>query len=633
MIIVLLSHAIPFDALFAQSEQQQPEPILPVVDAYIASGKANEGWADEPGLWIGNNTSDGYDIQRILLAFDLDELPSDTEIETATLRLYVVTTTENDAPMVAEVKPILGAWNDEITWRTHLRLPIDSTQVVTTEVASELGWYEWDVTTLVQDYRAENSTQPFSLLLSGYERTDDRERAFWSTECPVDECGEMPGRRPQLLINQEQPASERPLGSGTGTQEARPVDVSASATPTSTATSSPTYTPTSTSTTVPTKTPTDPPTFTPTTTATASPPPTPVVLRIFTDSDDRFEVELPRDWQQRVANGRTTFYAPGGAASFFLQPVSSVEDVSLADMLADFIEAGELDLLDIVPDERGSTQPISEVVGWSQNYNAMSMGSPISLRLIGLQKEVKTYVVGTILADDENGADLRPWLSGAVRSLNILPLPPTPTSTYTPTRPIRQRLHPRQRQPIHPRLAQRQPTHLHLRLHLRQCRRTPIPRHQQRQQQRQQRRPSRPPGSPPVRLLRLRTLRLRRLARQVQPHPQKRLYPRILLRLRIRRQPRIRRHLLEHQHPQRRRHLRRRPHRRIQSHLPIRPHPRRRPLTSRHEPRRRRRYLHLPVHQRIRQHRRPRPPCPPRQQPQPRQSYCALITTKLKASL
>lgn len=121
-------------------------------DASIVQSLPNENTGDSPVAWMG--VYFGASIYRILMQFDLKELPACKNIDRAILRVYVSNATEEDVVGLFKVHRINELWQeDTVTWDNQ-----PAFQETPSSNATEIygvGFYEWDVTELVRAWISE----------------------------------------------------------------------------------------------------------------------------------------------------------------------------------------------------------------------------------------------------------------------------------------------------------------------------------------------------------------------------------------------------------------------------------------------------------------------------------------------
>ncbi|MBM3134093.1 MAG: DNRLRE domain-containing protein [Chloroflexi bacterium] len=182
---------------------------------------------------------------RILLRFDLADLPPGAIINSATLRLYQESSWGLGSVDLS-IRRVIAAWEElSATWNN--RPLITNASFASTTSGTGTGWLTWDVTSLVQLWQ-DGSYPNYGFGLKGPEEYGVLwGRTFTSREGSA-------SQRPQLVVNFS-------TGTPTATRTASPAGTP-TPTRTPTATPTPTRTPTSTRTPTPTSTPT--PTATPT---------------------------------------------------------------------------------------------------------------------------------------------------------------------------------------------------------------------------------------------------------------------------------------------------------------------------------------------------------------------------------
>lgn len=172
--------------ILAQTEQ--PDGVNTIIaipasaDAYIASGRPNDNFGSD-ALFLGYNLAGGnnYAAQRSLLRFDVENnVPDGAIINNATLRVYLsFSSPDDDAPMGTVLRRLASPWDEaNVTWNTE---PVWTDVDDTVYVGSDLTWYEWDMTELVENWKT--AVYPNDgVEIIGDETVQQRERAFYSRE-------------------------------------------------------------------------------------------------------------------------------------------------------------------------------------------------------------------------------------------------------------------------------------------------------------------------------------------------------------------------------------------------------------------------------------------------------------------
>lgn len=170
------------------AQQEQPDGVNTVIaipasaDAYIASGRPNDNFGSD-ALFLGYNLAgdSNYAAQRMLLYFDTDSaIPDNAIINSAALRLHLnFSSPSPDAAMGTVLRRLASPWGEHtLTWNTE---PAWTDVDDTVFVGSDLSWYEWDVTQLVENWTT--AVYPNNgVEIIGDETIQQRERAFYSRE-------------------------------------------------------------------------------------------------------------------------------------------------------------------------------------------------------------------------------------------------------------------------------------------------------------------------------------------------------------------------------------------------------------------------------------------------------------------
>ncbi len=127
-----------------------------------------------------NIGDDRFGAERSLMRFDLAALPDDVIIEQANLRLYMSFATQSDTnSMRIIIRQLNSDWSEQsVTWNSE---PAWAAVRADTFVGTSDGWYEWNITALVEEWRSGQASN-FGIELIGDERVQLRERAFNARE-------------------------------------------------------------------------------------------------------------------------------------------------------------------------------------------------------------------------------------------------------------------------------------------------------------------------------------------------------------------------------------------------------------------------------------------------------------------
>jgi hypothetical protein len=222
---------------------------------------------------------DGSDVKRILIRFDLSDIPEGTTVSSATLRLFVV----DSSPQAGEVHGVVGSWVGVSTTWSSAPL-VDSKIADISEPAKRGTWREADVKSAVNPGGSVNFyvvTQSDDGV--GYRSVKGGSQAptlvvEWSDTGVPSTATSVP--TPTATFTPVPPTptyTPTPTRTWTPTPTFTPVPPTPTYTPTPTRTLTPTPTPTYTPTPTPTPTPAPAPTATPRPSSTPTPTPTEVV--------------------------------------------------------------------------------------------------------------------------------------------------------------------------------------------------------------------------------------------------------------------------------------------------------------------------------------------------------------------
>lgn len=172
-----------------------------VADSGILASDFNTSYGHSPDMRVQWNVYEEHPAGYALVRFDLEGLPAGASIHTAMLAAHL--NVGDGRPVAVGVHPISAPWDElSVTWANQ---PAYGPPHTTTVVDTTPGWYEWNVTALLQEWHASPSTH-HGLLLAG---PDDRHyvRTFSTRE------GDHP---PRLVVRYTPPPSVLTFGAGSG---------------------------------------------------------------------------------------------------------------------------------------------------------------------------------------------------------------------------------------------------------------------------------------------------------------------------------------------------------------------------------------------------------------------------------
>jgi len=124
-----------------------------------------------------------------LIQFPLSLIPSNAEIVSAEIKLhgYGVSNYSNYDPIFA-IKEIINSWNEStVKWNTK---PSYGNHISDCTLKGEMKWYEWDVTSLVQEWVNGQPNYGVSVLTTGNEESGEFKSSDYSD----------PSKRPKLEV-------------------------------------------------------------------------------------------------------------------------------------------------------------------------------------------------------------------------------------------------------------------------------------------------------------------------------------------------------------------------------------------------------------------------------------------------
>ncbi len=151
--------------------------IPAAADTFTTSGQPNTNWGNNPNLRVGFNQTLGLGAQRIYLFFNMNSIPSNATIQSATLRAFINGFSPNgDAPMGLLARFLSTPFDaSTITWNNYN--PSWGLEIGVGQVPASVGWIEASFTGPVSEWVA--GTRPNNgILIQGDETIQQRERIF-----------------------------------------------------------------------------------------------------------------------------------------------------------------------------------------------------------------------------------------------------------------------------------------------------------------------------------------------------------------------------------------------------------------------------------------------------------------------
>ncbi len=213
LLLLLISF---FTLGFAEEQQAQATLVItPEADTYVFSGTSTsvppKNWRV---LWVGHNESPAIQTERTLLKFNLADLPITATIQSAVFSLYLHRVEPiNDPDIGISVYRLHEDWPETITWPDYVKLTQIDAPSKSIPVGSTPGWQPWEVKALVDQWRQDpNRNTYLSLVVRSNAEVGNHERAFWSKDCPVNDCN---NHQPKLEIQYTLPSPPTPTSIAT----------------------------------------------------------------------------------------------------------------------------------------------------------------------------------------------------------------------------------------------------------------------------------------------------------------------------------------------------------------------------------------------------------------------------------
>ena len=191
--------AVGLSLALASAAQGVTVAFIPPEDARIVGNYGLDNWNDGGSQYLSVNTGVGYGTQRTLIDFNLSSVPAGVTLDSATLTLYAATSGTwggNNIPGNAmEIYRVTAGWaENQVTWTSRLtgiNWTVPGGDYVGTTGVKDVSPYatsyaqplanapvQWDVTSLVSEWRA-NPSENLGLMLLSYSGNG---LVFWSSE-------------------------------------------------------------------------------------------------------------------------------------------------------------------------------------------------------------------------------------------------------------------------------------------------------------------------------------------------------------------------------------------------------------------------------------------------------------------
>ncbi len=149
--------------------------LPPIADAYISYAAPGTNYGTAPTLYAGKNETS---IGRSLFQFALSGIPAGSTVISATFQAYLVASSTTPPSLDVELKRVNDPWTEAgVTWNKQ---PGTTSIGKVNGVGAAMGYYDWDVTGLVQDWI--DGTTNNGLALWSYPETTFGWRGFASRE-------------------------------------------------------------------------------------------------------------------------------------------------------------------------------------------------------------------------------------------------------------------------------------------------------------------------------------------------------------------------------------------------------------------------------------------------------------------
>jgi hypothetical protein len=167
-------------------------------DACLDAGAPNTNRGTGSSSFIGRYFVTS--LYRFLVEFDISAIPAGTSISAANLKLYVFSVTNSSVG--AEFRPyrVAADWGETtVTWNTQPSIGLESGD---SALLKGVGWYSWNVTSIVQGW-VDGTYPNYGFLVKSAENIDFSTKSVYTREETVN-----PNLRPILEVQ----ADAAPVG-------------------------------------------------------------------------------------------------------------------------------------------------------------------------------------------------------------------------------------------------------------------------------------------------------------------------------------------------------------------------------------------------------------------------------------
>jgi hypothetical protein len=154
---------------------QATRTLFPNADAQVKSTEADANFGSAVGMLAGSDY--GLISYRAFIGFDLSVLPANTTVISATLRAYQINSFGFEPSYPMDIYRADGFWSEStLTWNNQPAVTATGHPIA---VSNDPGWYEWDVTDLLNHWLQNGNN---GLAIDGANPADEYAREFSTRE-------------------------------------------------------------------------------------------------------------------------------------------------------------------------------------------------------------------------------------------------------------------------------------------------------------------------------------------------------------------------------------------------------------------------------------------------------------------
>lgn len=157
--------------------------ITPIADTYVDNQHVTTSYGGNNGLYSYYQLSSKH--SRMYLKFPITQIPPSAIISSAKMKMYLLAST-GVSSVNLELFRATGSWSESMTWNDQDDLLSDNDRYAVKAIGNTLGWKEWDIKSLVQDWVSGRRTNYGVMIIFQSGIGDSYSRTFFSRDMSGD---------------------------------------------------------------------------------------------------------------------------------------------------------------------------------------------------------------------------------------------------------------------------------------------------------------------------------------------------------------------------------------------------------------------------------------------------------------